>query len=150
LPIFLVWIYLGWVIVLLGAVVAAYAPSLQMRVVRHADVPGSRFQLAVAMLRRLARARQGATHGLSAAELSEALRADPLQVEPILDALVAIDWVGRLDEGGNARHVLLCDPAATKAAPLLAELLLMPSPGLRSFWKQARFGDMTLAELVEE
>ena len=30
-PIFLIWIYLGWVIVLLGAVIAAYAPSLQRR-----------------------------------------------------------------------------------------------------------------------
>jgi membrane protein len=149
-PIFLVWIYLGWVIVLLGAVIAAYAPSLQMRVVRHADAPGSRFQLAVAILRKLARARQGATHGLSAAEISESLRADPLQTEPILDALVAIDWVGRLDEAGGARHVLLCDPQATKAAPLLAELLLMPSPGLRSFWKQAGFAEMTLAQLIEE
>jgi membrane protein len=34
LPIFLIWIYVSWVIVLLGAVVAAYSPSLQMRVVR--------------------------------------------------------------------------------------------------------------------
>jgi membrane protein len=150
LPIFLVWIYLGWVIVLLGAVVAAYAPSLQMRVVRHPDAPGSRFQLAVAMLRRLVHARAGASHGLSAAELSEALRADPLQAEPILDALVALDWVGRLDEGGNARHVLLCDPATTKAAPLIAELLLMPSATLRPLWKRAGFAEMTVAELIEE
>ncbi len=149
-PIFLVWIYFSWVIVLLGAVIAAYAPSLQMRVVRHTDAPGSRFQLAVALLRKLALARQGATHGLSAAELSETLRADPLQAEPILDALVAIDWVGRLDEAGGARHVLLCDPKTTKAAPLLAELLLMPSPALRSFWMQARFAEMTLSELIEE
>jgi membrane protein len=150
LPIFLVWIYLGWVVVLLGAVVAAYAPSLQMRVVRHPDFPGSRFQLAVSMLHRLAQARQGAKHGLSAAELSEALRADPLQTEPILDALVAIDWVGRLDEGEGARHVLLCDPKATKAAPLLAEMLLMPSTGVRSFWKRAGFADMTVADLIAD
>ena len=54
LPIFLIWIYVGWVIVLLGAVIAAYAPSLQMRVVRWPGGPGSRFQLALA---RAARAR---------------------------------------------------------------------------------------------
>jgi len=39
-PIFLIWLYLGWVIVLLGAVIAAYAPSLQMRVMRWPDGPG--------------------------------------------------------------------------------------------------------------
>ena len=38
-PIFLLWIYLGWVIVLLGAVIAAYAPSLAMRVVPVQAVP---------------------------------------------------------------------------------------------------------------
>ena len=39
-PIFLLWLYLGWVIVLLGAVIAAYAPSLQMRLVGRPDTPG--------------------------------------------------------------------------------------------------------------
>src|SRR5205085_3729900 len=37
-PLFLVWIYVSWVIVLLGAVVAAYAPSLPMHVGRWPEV----------------------------------------------------------------------------------------------------------------
>jgi membrane protein len=150
LPIFLVWIYLGWVVVLLGAVIAAYAPSLQMRVVRLPDIPGSRLHLAVMLLRALAKARQSPGHGQTLAEMSEALRTDPLQIEPILETLVAIDWAGRLDEAGAQRYVLLCDPAVTKVAPLLSHLLLEPGIALRKFWQRAGFQSMTLKELIEE
>jgi membrane protein len=150
LPIFLVWIYLGWVIVLLGAVIAAYAPSLQMRVVRLPDVPGAHFQLAVTILRTLSRARQTAKHGLSLSDLSEALRTDPLQIEPILETLVAIDWAGRLDEPHAQRYVLLCDPATTNAAPIVAQLLIEPAPTLRRFWQRAGFGRMSLRELIDD
>ena len=149
LPIFLVWIYLGWVIVLLGAVIAAYAPSLQMRIVRHELTPGYRFRLAIALLRQLAAARSANGHGLSAARLAEVLRADPLQIEPILETLVAIDWVARLDEEGDPRYVLLCDPADTPARPLLAQLLLDPSPTMRAFWQRAGFDEMKLKDLIE-
>jgi membrane protein len=148
LPIFLIWIYLGWVIVLLGAVIAAYAPSLQMRVARWPDAPGSRFHLAVALLRELVRRQQMPQHGASAAQLSEALRTDPLQIEPVLDALAELDWVGRLDEAGQPRYVLLCDTAQTPAQPLLARMLLEPAPALRAFWKSAGFGEMRLQDLL--
>jgi membrane protein len=148
LPIFLVWIYLGWVIVLLGAVIAAYAPSLQMRVARWPEVPGSRFHLAVVLLRRLAAAHAQPGHGVNAAELAQTLRTDPLQVEPILDTLVAIDWVGRLDEPGNARYVLLCDPDKTPAERLIRQLLLEPATSLEAFWHRAGFDEMTVSELM--
>jgi membrane protein len=111
---------------------------------------GSRFRLALAMLRTLHQAQQMQTHGLSSERLSNALLTDPLQVGPLLDTLVAIDWVGRLDESGEARYVLLADPAKTHAEPLLAALLLDPSPDLASFWKDAHFDQLKLADLLRE
>ncbi|WP_309638343.1 YihY family inner membrane protein [Methylibium sp.] len=148
-PIFLVWLYLGWVIVLLGAVIAAYAPSLSMHVVRRASTPGHRFELVLLLLRELAQARTLSHHGHSAATLADTLRTDPLQVEPLLETLVEIDWVGRLDEEeSHKRYVLLCDPHTTPAQPLLAAVLLDPRPSVRGFWQRARFGEMTLQELI--
>ncbi len=149
-PIFLIWIYLSWVLVLLGAVLAAYAPVAGTRLKRWPATTGSRFRLALAMLRTLHQAEQTGAHGLSGERLSHALATDPLQVEPLLDTLVAIDWVGRLDESGEARYVLLADPAKTLAEPLLAALLLDPSPDLGPFWKEARFDQLRLADLLRE
>lgn len=148
LPIFLIWIYLGWVIVLVGAVIAAYAPSLQMRVKRWPDAPGARFLLATALLRELAVARRAGGHGRSGSALSELLRTDPLQIEPLLDLLVALDWVGRLDEARDPRFVLLCDPAVTPARPLFAQLLLEPSAAGERLWRHAGFDTMTLQALL--
>ncbi|MBA3598540.1 MAG: YihY family inner membrane protein [Methylibium sp.] len=147
-PIFLIWIYLGWVIVLLGAVIAAYAPSLQMRVVRRPLTAGHRFSLAVLLLRELAQARTQSRHGASLDQLSHQLRADPLQIEPLLETFVEIDWAARLDEEGDKRYVLLREPQNTPAQPLLAALLLEPTPALRGFWKRAAFSEMTLQELI--
>lgn len=148
LPILLLWIYLGWVIVLLGAVIAAYAPSLQMRVAARPAVPGWRFELALAVLRLLDAARHGPQRGLSLAALGEALRADPLQLEPLVDLLAELDWVQRLDEDGSARHVLLCDPARTPLQPLIDRTLLAPSATAAGFRRSAAFEKVMLADAL--
>jgi membrane protein len=148
LPIFLVWIFLSWLIVLQGAVVAAYAPSLLSRVKRWPDAPGYRFQMALALLRTLADAQHTATAGHSGLRLAQILRTDPLQLEPVLDTLVTLDWVARLDEpesDDGGRFVLLCDPALTPVAPLVRQLLLGPDNWSLAFWRQARFDDLSLA-----
>ena len=147
-PILLLWVYLVWVVVLLGAVIAAYAPSLQMGLRRHDASAGARFQLALAVLRELLSAYEGTTRGRTVAQLSQALRRDPLLLEATLETLVAIDWVARLDEDGAQRHVLLCDPARTVAAPLLEALLLEPSEHNASFRRAAGFERLTVAELL--
>ncbi len=147
-PILLIWIYLGWVTVLLGAVIAAYAPSLSMRVVRWPDGPGSRFALAMELLRLLAPLRALPQRGLSASELSQRLRVDPLQIEPTLETLAEIDWIGRLDEDGEPRFVLLCEPSATAAAPLLERVLVQRSEASAGLWRQGGFAQLTLAELL--
>jgi len=147
-PIFLVWIYLCWVIVLLGAVIAAYAPLLGKPVSRWPDAPGIDFHLALLVLGELAAARRAGAGGRDVDAIAAAIHIDPLQVGPVLDALIEVDWVGRLDEPGGARYVLLCDPETTRAEPLVAMLLLDPAPDLARAWQRAGFATMRLAELL--
>jgi len=111
---------------------------------------GSRFRLALAILRALRRARDDGTQGLTTRDLSHALSTDPLQIDPLLDILIGLGWVGRLDEAGEGRHVLLADPERTPAEPLIAALLLDPAPDLGAFWKEARFDRLQLADLLSE
>lgn len=148
LPILLLWMYIGWVIVLLGAVIAAYAPSLSMRIVRRVAVPGHQFSLAIGALRLLSEAHGGRRHGLTLRQLAEALSTDPLLVESVIDALVDLDWVGRLEEEGGQRHVLLVDPQRTPLQPLLDELLLVPDPATRAFRQKVGVDEMQLRDVL--
>lgn len=150
-PIFLVWIYLSWLIVLMGAVVVAYTPSLLSQVKRWPDAPGYRFALSLAILNALKAVQHAPERGWSAEQLAERLRTDPLQIEPLLELLQQLDWVGQLndprtDHGG--RFVLLCDPETTAVRPLASEVLLRPDTVTQPFWAQARLDSMTLAEVL--
>jgi membrane protein len=153
LPIFLLWIYLLWLIVLLGAVVAAYAPSLASRVVRRPQSPGLGFELALALLALLHADRQRGAGGATMRTLCERLRADPLQIDSVMERLEHIDWVARLDEAGpegEARFTLLCDPALAPAKALVQVLLLAPGSASARFAQWARLDGLTLQELLPQ
>lgn len=155
LPILLVWIYVAWVIVLLGAVVTAYLPSLLAGVARRGTVAGWTFQLAVEVLQALQRAREQPAKGLRANQLAQLLRVDVLQLEPVLETLIALDWVGQLNDAVSdatavpePRYVLLIQPQATPLAPLLHRLLLEPSPSLGPLWQRAGLAQLCVADVL--
>jgi membrane protein len=153
-PILLVWIYLAWVIVLLGAVVAAYLPSLLSGIARRGDTPGWNYQLALELVDQLHAARlahvstsQPDARGVSLEHLARALRVDGLQLEEPLRVLRQLDWVGCLDEE-QARWVLLVDPAATPLTPLVERLLLKREPHTEAMWQASGWDQLRLAHAL--
>jgi membrane protein len=148
LPILLLWVYLLWVVVLLGAVIAAYAPVLLGRAVRPWTGPGVEFRQALGLLEELDRARRTSARGRDLETLAEALAVDAVALESLMDDLVALGWVSRLDEPAPQRWVLLADLHETPAAPLVDALLLKPDPALASFRSHTGLDNWRLAELM--
>ncbi|MES2530360.1 MAG: YihY family inner membrane protein [Pseudomonadota bacterium] len=150
-PILLVWIYVAWVIVLLGAVIAAYLPSLMAGVARVGDAAGWPFQLAIETLQLLHRARATPARGLPADVLVQQLRVDALQLAPVLDTLVGLDWIAPLateTEGGEPRYVLLADPDTTALEPLMTQLMLPRARALQPIWSRGPLDRLSLRDAL--
>ena len=151
LPILLVWIYVAWIIVLMGAVIAAYLPSLLAGVARRSSAQGWRFQLALELLQLLDQTRDTERRGLGGSRLVQALRVDMLQLEPVLETLLELSWIGRLvDAEGDheARYVLLAHPEKTCIEPLVEQLLLDKTGSTRKLWDSAGWSAVKLREVL--
>jgi len=150
-PILLVWMYVGWVIVLLGAVIAAYLPSLLSGVRRRPSAHGWHFMLALEILSVLEHAAHSPAKGMTLDELDAQLQVDALQLEPVLEELVALDWVGQLQEertDEGARWVLLVDPDRQVLGPLAERLLLRREPSTEALWNAAKLATRRLREAL--
>jgi membrane protein len=151
LPILLVWIYVAWLVVLLGAVIAAYMPVLLIGGGRDGGGPGWQFQLALEVLQQLAAARASERHGVSLPELALRMKVDPLQLEPVLEILVGLDWAARINEiedEERTRYLLLADPESTALEPLLRQLLLTENEATAMLWKSSRLSQLALKDVV--
>ena len=150
LPILLVWIYVAWIIVLMGAVIAAYLPSLLAGVARRGGGHGWQFQLAVEVLQQLHRQRDTSRRGCGASALAQALQVDVLQLEPALEVLTALQWIGQLVEERDleSRYVLLADPDQTPLEPLMQLLLLDKTDSTLPLWTRANWDALSLRQVL--
>jgi membrane protein len=123
-PMFLLWLYLSWLIVLSGAVLAAIGPALRAAAGPTPGYAGRAFDDALAIVAQLrAGQRRGANvQGLE--QLAAGLRREPEQLAEPLEALLALGWVGEIAPApGVGGYALVCDPQHTPLAPLARRLL---------------------------
>lgn len=126
LPIFLLWIYLSWLGILSGAMIAAMLPSLRYRHWQRLDRPGSAFLIALQILR-LLRGRQGTPEpGLSLFELANQLETQPDALSQVLDTLRELGWVASTQlPGQNGEAWVLSSNLSDEKLSRLVDTLLI-------------------------
>jgi membrane protein len=100
-PIFLLWVYVSWLIILFGAAVSATIAVLKYERWNRREVSGEMFIDALELLRALILVRSaslGQTASLSLRELRQRTRLGIAESEALLEKMLAQGWVARLAE----------------------------------------------------
>jgi membrane protein len=95
IPIFLVWLYLSWVVVLAGATLSAMLPAY--RYAEGRPIPGRDFADARAVLSVLARA-QSRGGAVRLRQISDTVRLMPHRCEAVLERAARLGWTARTDK----------------------------------------------------
>jgi membrane protein len=122
-PIFLLWIYLSWIVVLGGAVAAAVMPEWRDRALWVEPVPGGQFLDALQVLRVLWEAHRTGEI-VTVARLHAAVRLPVGRIEAVLDAMSGARWVGRVAQGWT----LTKDAAEISLADVYRQFVFRAAP----------------------
>ncbi|HEU5283713.1 MAG TPA: YihY family inner membrane protein [Burkholderiales bacterium] len=124
-PIFLLWIYLSWLVVLFGAVTAAVMPEWRERATQVDPVPGAQFLDALQVLRVLWEAhRRGEV--VTVMRLHGVVKLPFDRIEGALHAMSAVHWTGRVANG----WALIKDAAEISVADVYRLLVFRPGAKL--------------------
>jgi membrane protein len=120
IPIFLLWIYFSWVVVVIGALITALAPDfavLSDKTASHADAG---FGDALATLMVLAQAQQG-SEVLDLRKIARSASLTMDQAERLLERMAARGWVAR---SGREKYAMVCDKERLLIGDVYREFVL--------------------------
>lgn len=124
-PIFLLWIYLSWLVALIGATITSVLPALRLGHFQYPRFPGSDLLDGLTLIHLLNLDREAGGTGRTMAQLASTMRTSLDHAGDLLARLERMGWVGRLTmQPPVERWLLLANPRTTTLAPLVAQLAL--------------------------
>jgi membrane protein len=122
LPIFLLWMYVSWLVVLAGAIFTAMLPGYRVAGAERARAPGRELTEALDVLGVLARAQDGG-YVLPLSRIAAQARVVPYRCELVLERCAELGWVAKAEKDG---WVLARDADTIRLADIYRAFVLDP------------------------